>query len=1147
MRLSSIQMSGFKSFVEPTRVVFDLPLTGVVGPNGCGKSNIIDAVRWVLGETARNIRGETIDDIIFDGSESRKRLDQASVEVVIDNSEGRIGGEYASFSEISIRRETSRDMDRQSRYYINGAQVRRKDVSDLFQGTGLGRGNYAIIAQGMVQGLIEARPEEMRKYIEEVAGISLYRERRRETENRIRRTEENLERLQDILKDQAQRLQHLEQQKGQAEKQSNLQKEFRERENEWLSLQLREQRRILETRKQEHEMVEQKRVGMEGQLEALGKELEEKRAAYEGERQSVEEAVSAQQQALADANALEQQIRLGRESKERALQENERVEVEIWELEERLQKDEEELQTHQAQHEKSSTVLAEVSAARDKVEAAREEQAKTSRECQEKSEALREKLSAAREDRSREQAQLRQYEDELGHLQETGGPSETDADPQAALQIQCGSLQTACQQCREWLELNATRTREAREGLKACEETLTITREQRTQAQGRLASLETLQQSGPARDAEAHAQALADMRLQGSALVEGIEVDEGWEFAVEIVLADSLGAFCVGDLPESISEERIAGGSPLVLLDDSSPAEPRSDPMLLMSRVRSRFSLQSLLGGVLAAETLEQAWDVRAALQPHQSVVTRSGVWMGTDWIRLPAAEDRAEGALERQREIEALSERLQWLEEETAQAEQKKRETEAELRAQEEGRGAIQDEYDRVFQALAEAQARLQGLENQAQRLASLQQSVQASREHLRQSETLIESLEQERSRADAERDAAAENLRQSYKESRQRVDECNRLQIEVNAARMGVENKQQQLERERAALARCRERQEQLPKELPNEEDDTALQKQLAERQAKEKEAMEILRKVRTKSDKLEQEVQELDRRRWEVNQQSSDLGKDLHEKDLKRQEIQGVCEQFLGRLHEHECDPEQVLHSLPEHVKPEVWEEKVEKVSRRIEKMPPVNMAAAREYDELLQEKEQEEARMQDVLQALDKLNHAMAKIDNDTRERFRRTFDAVNENLKQLFPRIIGKGGEASLVMTEQNLLSTGVEVHACPPGKRHRSMHMLSGGEQAMVAVSLVLSLFMLNPAPFCVLDEVDAPLSDDNLYRFCQILGEMSEQVQFIVVTHNKITMEHVGQLVGVTMHEAGVSRLVSVNVAQAMEMVEQQAEDDRA
>ena len=339
---------------------------------------------------------------------------------------------------------------------------------------------------------------------------------------------------------------------------------------------------------------------------------------------------------------------------------------------------------------------------------------------------------------------------------------------------------------------------------------------------------------------------------------------------------------------------------------------------------------------------------------------------------------------------------------------------------------------------------------------------------------------------------------------------------------------------------MQRHRIRRDQLSQSLAAVQEDEDLEQQLKEKRGKEQEAEEHMRRERAASDQLNSELSELDRKRWESSQRSTELGKGLHDKDLKRQEIQNACEQLLSQLREQECEPEQILQTLPEDADADQWEEKVFRVMRRLERMPPVNMAAAREYDELLEQKNKEEERMNDIQAALEKLNHAMERIDRETRERFRRTFSQVNENLKQMFPRIIGEGGEANLVMTEQNLLSTGIEVRARPPGKRYRNMHMLSGGEQAMVAVALVLSLFMLNPAPFCILDEVDAPLSDDNLMRFCQILNEMSEQVQFIIVTHNKITMEHVDQLVGVTMNEPGVSRLVTVNVAQAMEMVEQ-------
>lgn len=1140
MRLTSIQMSGFKSFVEPTRVIFDLPLTGVVGPNGCGKSNIIDAIRWVLGESARNIRGETLDDIIFDGSEARKRLDQASIEVVIDNSLGRIGGEYANFSEIRIRREVSREAEHQSRYYINGTHVRRKDVSDLFQGTGLGRGNYAIIAQGMVQGLIEAKPDEMRKYIEEAAGISLYRERRRDTENRIRRTEENLDRLQDILQEHEQRLRHLKQQKGQASKLESLQKEHRARENEWVSLQLQEQRKILGDREKEYTGVEKKRIQEGNKLQTLNEDFEKKRSECDLNRRSMDEAVALHQQLLADAGSIDQRIRLQRERKGQAIQEIERLDVEIAELEESGGKVQEDLQRLGQQHDQNSQELARIQAEQEKTETLRTEQAEVLRQCQEKIDTIREQGGSIREERTREQTQLQQYKNELQHLRETGGAVEASGDPRTALKEKCDAARLSWQQCKEQLEQNWNQIQQARLDLKQHEKALAAAQEQKTQAQGRLASLEALQQAGLTSDSEAHAKALQEMRLQGERLMNHIEVESGWEFAVETVLAENLEAFCVEGLPETVDETRVPGTSPLMLLDRRSSGAREPDRMSLASRVKSPFSLESQLGGVLAAETLEQACAVRDSLLPHQSIITQSGVWLGPGWIRLPAAEGQAEGALERRREIEALGEKLKQLESESGETEQCKQAAEQELRQQEERRSALQAEYDQAFEGFAASKAQLQGLENQAQRLEKLQRDIRQSQNRLQQCERQIKDLDQDSVRADAAHADAQEILRKSDEAVRRQSEELNRFQLEVNTAQMRIETRQQQWSREQNTLQRHRIRRDQLSQGLAAVQEDEDLKRRLKEKREKEREAEEHLRRERAASDQLNSESNELDRKRWESNQRYTELGKDLHDKDLKRQEIENACEQLLSLLREHECEPEQILQALPEDADADQWEEKASRVLRRLERMPPVNMAAAREYDELLEQKNKEEERMNDIQAALEKLNHAMERIDRETRERFRRTFSQVNENLKQMFPRIIGEGGEANLVMTEQNLLSTGIEVRARPPGKRYRNMHMLSGGEQAMVAVALVLSLFMLNPAPFCILDEVDAPLSDDNLMRFCQILNEMSEQVQFIIVTHNKITMEHVDQLIGVTMNEPGVSRLVTVNVAQAMEMVEQ-------
>ena len=1140
MRLTSIQMSGFKSFVEPTRVIFDLPLTGVVGPNGCGKSNIIDAIRWVLGESARNIRGETLGDIIFDGSDSRKRLDQASIEVVVDNSLGRIGGEYAGFSEIRIRREVSREAEHQSRYYINGTHVRRKDVSDLFQGTGLGRGNYAIIAQGMVQGLIEAKPEEMRKYIEEAAGISLYRERRRDTENRIRRTEENLNRLQDILQDHEQRLRHLKQQKGQASKHESLEQEHRARENEWVSLRLQEKRKILEDREKEHAGVEKEHNQEESKLNALNEGYEKKSSERDRHQQSMYEAVALHQQLLADVGSIDQRIRSQREHREQATREIERLDGEIRELEESGERVEEDLRHLEEQHEKNSQEWTRVEAERKKTEALRTDQTEALRRCQEKINEIREQVGSIREERTREQAQWQQYKNELQHLRKTGGAVEASGDPRAALKEKCDAARTSWQQCKEQLGQNGNQIQQARLDLKQREEALAAMQEQKTQVRGRLASLEALQQAGLKNDSEAHAKALREMHLQGERLMNQIEVESSWEFAVETVLAENLEAFCVEGLPEAVDEARVPGTSPLMLLERWAPGVREPDRMSLASRVKSPFSLESQLGSVLAAETLEQAYVVRDSLLPHQSVITQSGVWLGPDWVRLPAAEGQAEGALERRREIEALGEKLEQLESESRDVGKHRQAAEQELRQQEERSAALQAECNQAFETYTASKVRLQGLESQAQRLEKLQKDIRQSQNRQQQCERQIKDLEQDKDHADAAYADVQEILRKSGEKLQQQSEEVNRLRSEVDMAQLKIETKRQQWSREQNTLRRHRIRRDQLSQGLAAAQEDEDLEQQLKEKREKEQAADEHMRQERAASEQLNLELGELDRKRWAANQRSTELRKDLHDKDLKRQEIQNACEQLLSQLREQECEPEQILQTLPEDADAAQWRKKVDRIQTRLERMPPVNMAAAREYDELLEQKNKEEERMNDIQAALEKLNQAMARIDRETRERFRQTFSRVNENLKQMFPRIIGEGGEANLVMTEQNLLSTGIEVRACPPGKRHRNMHMLSGGEQAMVAVALVLSLFMLNPAPFCILDEVDAPLSDDNLLRFCQILNEMSEQVQFIIVTHNKITMEHVDQLIGVTMNEPGVSRLVSVNVAQAMEMVEQ-------
>ena len=1140
MRLSSIQIAGFKSFVEPTRVEFPASLTGIVGPNGCGKSNIIDAVRWVLGESARNIRGETLSDVIFDGSVSRAPLDQASIELVIDNSSGRVGGEYAEYAELKIRREVRRDAEHQSRYAINGVPVRRKDVADLFQGTGLGRGNYAIIAQGMVQGLIEARPEDMRKYIEEAAGISLYRERRRETENRIRHAEENLSRSHDILQEHEKQLRHLKQQKEQAEKYEALKQRYRARETEWVSLQLRERRRLLDGREEEHAALAKTRAAKEERLAALEAEHEQKRTQHMQDTQAVEQAQARFYQLQAESRSLQRDIDLRREQAAQVAQERQQLQAEIGEHQEHLAQVRQGLQERQAHFDRCAAELEEVDTVLAEAEQAAAEHEAAGRGRQEQLEALREQAVAVREARSTEQARLRQYDDELEHLGGTdGAPADDEADVRAALQQQFEASRARLERCKQALAENRAQMQQVRERLEGHAQTQAQVQSSRMQAQGRLASLEALQQSGLTSDPEAHAGVLRAMRLEGKRLADYLEVESGWEFAVETVLEECLGAFCVDRLPDRLEETRVAGAAPLMLVDRSVAPPQQAEQLSLASRVRSAVSLESLLGHVLAADTLAQACTVRASLLPHQSVVTRSGIRMGPDWVRFPAAESRAEGVLERQREIEALTERLARLEAEFKASEEQRQAAEQELRQGERQQAALQHDYDQAFERFAHVQARQQRVERQALRLEDLQQHARNCREALQQHEQRIDALERDLAQLEAERGAADEVRQRQQQHVRKLAEERQRLQLESGTAQAQAESFRQRLEREEETLSRSQSRLAQLAETNAGQEDETLQQK--LEAAVKETEAAEAaMRTLRRKAEDLREALSELERDRSLAIREATELRERLHEKDMKRQQVRDLCSQLLGRLREQDCEPEPILEALPEEALAADWEGKVQKVARQLERMPPINAAAISEHRELEERRDVLERQHADIEQALQKLKDAMAKIDRETRERFRRTFEQVNENLKQTFPRIIGAGGEANLVMTDQNLLTTGIEVQACPPGKRRRPMHALSGGEQAMAAAALMLSLFMLNPAPFCILDEVDAPLSDDNLRRFCEIVVEMGERVQFVIVTHNKTTMEHVDQLIGVTMHEPGVSRLVSVDVARAVEMAAQ-------
>ncbi len=1120
MRLSSLQLSGFKSFVGPLRIDFPTRLTGVVGPNGCGKSNVIDAVRWVLGESSRNIRGESLGDIIFDGSSATAPLDQASVEMVLNNEEGRIGGEYAGFSEIKLRREVNRDAEHQSRYYINGTRARRKDVSEMFQGTGLGRGNYAIIAQGMVQGLIEAKPEDMRKYIEEAAGISLYRERRRETENKINRTEENLEQSRNILAEYEQRLKHLARQKKQAEQYQKLCQDLRERESEWVSLKLQVREAEWEAVNREHAAIEEERVTKQAHFEEL-------EASREAQRVKADEVVNVMNAEQADFYQL--QADCG---------ECERLQEEIKNYVTRIEVSRESLGTLRKSQEGLQAQLDQATAQRTQMKEQADSLEEERRERERGREEIGNQRTAARETCATEEARQRQYEDELRHLQGAGEESDREKDAQDRLGDELQEAEARRNRSRQQLEENEEQAQQAQRQRDVQVQAHQQLQEKRMEVRARLASLEAMQQSELAADAEAHGHALESMQLKGTRLADQIEVEAGWEFAVETALAERLGAFCVDRLPEKIEDARISGTTALLLLEPSRGEPAEGLQPLLVQRIKRPRALASLLAGVLTADTIEEAYALQSSLQPHQSVITQSGLWLGPDWVRVPATESRAEGVLERQREIDSLGVRVEQLDAELLECERQRDAAKREVAQAEERRGALQKEYDEAFAAFAHVSARAQSAEGQAHRKEDLQRKLEESQRELKEAQARLNELEPKWQQLDEDYKRLSQACDEAQQKQQAQADQCGNIQAQLSVAQAQIESTESSLNVDEEARQSRLERIRVLlggEAELTPEEQEQRLQakrKQLDEMKGRMQEAKQT-------ADALREEQTTLDAQLAKARQEADETRERMHEKDLSRQSIRDACEQLRGQLREGGREAQEVLAALPEDATVEVWEEQVERLQTRLERMPPINAAAISEHEEVSEQVEELKQRHADIESALQKLQDAIARIDRETRERFRRTYEEVNTNLRRTFPRIIGEGGEANLALTEQNLLTTGVEVHAKPPGKRYRSMHMLSGGEQAMAAASLILSLFLLNPAPFCILDEVDAPLSDDNLRRFCEILVEMSEGIQFIVVTHNKITMEHVEQLIGVTMNEPGVSRLVSVNVAEAVAMSE--------
>lgn len=1163
MRLTSIKLAGFKSFVDPTTLSLPTNITCVVGPNGSGKSNIIDAVRWVLGESAASrLRSENITDVIFAGSSARKPAGQASVELVFDNSEGKLGGEWANFAEISVRRLVSHDG--QSNYYINGTRCRRRDITDLFLGTGLGARSYAIIEQGVISDIVESEPEHLRVHLEEAAGISKYKERRKETESRIKATRENLDRIRDVRDEVDKQLDHLNRQARAAERWQTLKTEQTRREAELRALEYRALSTELALQQQ---ALRDSELAIEREQAALAEienRLEHARAAHTEAGTQFNAAQAETYKIGAEVARVEQQLRHNRELGERLQREQAETAAQLQQIERQLEDDQarqheqrraqneaapqlETLRNDEQRHEQAlQQAEAQLAAWQQDWDAHSCEAADVARAAEVERTHLshldRESMELARR---RETLERERGGTDLAALVAEIGVLEQQHDAQQQL---VERLNAALEQHKAELARAQTHEREQQAAQDHARQNVQTLR-------GRLASLEALQHAALGED---------DARLRGwlqrlglqqaTRLGAQLKVDAGWERAVETVLAGWLDAVLTAQPLEAAAALSADDDFDLTLLGlDQASASGVAGTLAV--HTQGPAAALALLARVHTAADLSSARTLAANLAPGQSVITPGGEWLGRDFLRVLRGGDKQAGVLARAREIESVQTMLAVAEAATQAASTA---VEAATAARAEHERLREDTQRELYQAhrrlselagqrqsqsgkLELARNRLTRLDEElggvAQRLTALEVETRSARAKLETALTRMGADETRRHELEATRRSLLEAREEARLNLREASERQRQLALGLESRRSALAAQEQAIVRTQTQHAQVRARAEALAAqlvigaaplaELEAERTVYLEQRLLADRAlVTARGALEI---AEAGLRALEGERQHAEQRLLRQREQGT-------EQRLAEQAQRLRAAQIAEAISVSGLALDEVLAGLAEDIEIDGFRTALLDLEQKIRRLEPVNLAAIQEHAEQAERKTYLDAQLADLTEALETLETAIRKIDRETRQMFRDTFDKVNIGLQELFPRLFG-GGTAYLELTGEDLLDAGVAIMARPPGKRISNISQLSGGEKALIAVALVFAIFRLNPAPFCILDEVDAPLDEANVGRFTELVKEMSDRVQFMYVTHNKTSMESAQHLCGVAMREPGVSRLVQVNLEEAAKL----------
>ncbi len=1163
MRLTHIKLAGFKSFVDPTVIPVPAQLTGVVGPNGCGKSNVIDAVRWVLGESsAKHLRGETMQDVIFNGSGTRKPASRASVELAFNNELGRAAGQWSQYAEIAVKRVLDRSGD--STYYINNMRVRRRDVADLFLGTGVGARAYAIIEQGMISRLIEAKPEELRGYLEEAAGVSKYKERRKETEVRLKDARDNMNRVEDIQRELRNQVEKLTAQAEVAQHYRSLQADLTFAQHRlWFA---RKHDAAQQRARIDKDLTEaQNKLGAEtARLRHIESELEAARQTQFAGQDTLNTAQATYYQAQSAVARIEQTMAHQNATRERLYRQ-------VQDLGARME-------AQQARRATTLDALNEVNAQQPGLQAALVDAEAAARQATDstlpqKEAALREAQQAVGETQ-RVVSQLDQSrqvgENSLGHTrrqleqldarhrrlaQEQAQLPRTDTAGLAKKQVEVEELAQTLATAQARLkaaetalpELDAARTRHTRE--------LEAARKALHQTEAELAALKKLQES-----LKADEKLGAWLRSRGldaaPRLWEKLRVAPGWEAAVEAVLRERLQAVAADVQPGWFADAPPAR----LTVWTGQGATAAAAPELLFSKIACddaavRAALGDWLTGVYWADDADAAWTRCASLAPGEYAVTPQGHLFTRHSVTFHGPHTAVEGILARGRELERLTTDAARLRDEVAQLEaayaetqQRYMERQREIQALRAQTGQTQSRHHTAQMELLRLQQAVERVQSRATQIA--QELDEVTRQQTSERATL-ESLETRLKEYRTQGDAAREALYAA----RQQRDQADRAVFEARELQRAAERRHQEagfalttctnkikelgdtlarIEQEIAGdetrLAQAREELARLPADAL----DVELQLALTART----EAETALAAARDALEGLTAQLRSHDEARMACEQGLDPLRRTIEQLKLKDQEAMLMQSQFELQLREAAADEASLESGLADSPKPSQLQAEITRLQNEIAALGAVNLAA---LDELTQAQERAEylaAQCADLLEAVGTLEDAIRRIDQESRTRLKETFDTVNQHMGELFPQLFG-GGQARLILTGDELLDAGVQVFAQPPGKKNASIHLLSGGEKTLTALSLVFAMFKLNPAPFCLLDEVDAPLDDANTERYCNLVKAMSEHTQFLFITHNRVTMEMAQHLAGVTMQEPGVSRIVAVDVEEAVGMVE--------